>query len=490
MENIIFIVFGIIVGSIVTTLFFVLKNRAKKAEYEALRQATVLAAQTESEAAAKALTEKLTLAERNLAVAESKLNDITERHKEELASLQSDNTKRRQEQQDLFLFQKKEQLENFMQQKKEQQESFDRQIEALKNEFKNLSQELLDKQTEGLSKSNDERLDNLLMPLKQNIEAFTKAFENDKQTQTESQTRFSEAMKSLAAQTESLGHNAEELTKALKADPKKQGNWGEAVLKNILTASGLREEEDFFCQSAETDSEGDLRYPDVKVLIPGADSNEDKAYAIIDSKVSLKSYIGYMQADDDESRKEYLKAHIKSIRAHVDELAEKDYTGRLKDTFGPVMMFVPNEGSFLLAVENDTSLILYAYNKHVILLSPSSLMLALNLIYLLRQTQRQALSVGKIIDSAKAIYEQFVIVTKSIDDMGSSLEKLSSRYDDLRKRFISGKGNLVRRFEGWKALGITTGRNIDKKLLDEAPIDAATPVTPEEDAEESEESTL
>lgn len=362
-----------------------------------------------------------------------------------------------------------EQRATMEQQLKEQKATLEQQLSVLRVEFENLSKEHLQQQEKGLKEVNQEQLNHLLQPLREHIESFAKAFSENKEAQVKSQVVFQEAIKTLVEQTTSLGKDAQQLAEALKSDSKKQGNWGEMVLNNILEASGLERGRDFFPQAAETVDDGRL-IPDVKVRIPQTDDSSEGAFVVIDSKVSLTAYMEYVHAETEEQRAESLKRHLLSVRKHVDELASKDYVGRLNNTFGPVLMFVPNEGSFLLAVQNDSQLLLDAYRKKVILLNPSNLMLALQLVYLLHQTQRQSKNVESVVKSATGIYEKLATFANSFAEIENRIKSLQTCYSQAKGQLVTGKGNLIRRFEEWKDLGITPGKTIPNKLLEEPQI--------------------
>ena len=362
-----------------------------------------------------------------------------------------------------------EQRSSMEQQLKEQKEALEQQLSVLRVEFENLSKEHLQQQEKGLKEVNQEQMSHLLQPLREHIESFAKAFSENKEEQVKSQVVFQEAIKSLVDQTTSLGKDAQQLAEALKSDSKKQGNWGEMVLNNILEASGLERGRDFFPQAVEAVEDGRL-IPDVKVRIPQTDESSDGAFVVIDSKVSLTAYMDYVHAESETQRAECLKRHLQSVRKHIDELASKDYVGRLNNTFGPVLMFVPNEGSFLLAVQNDSQLLLDAYRKKVILLNPSNLMLALQLVYLLHQTQRQSKNVESIVKSATGIYEKLVTFATSFSEIENRIKSLQTVYSQAKGQLATGKGNLIHRFEEWKELGITPGKTIPNKLLEEPQI--------------------
>lgn len=336
---------------------------------------------------------------------------------------------------------------------------------VMKTEFENLTNRYLKEQQKNMQECNQESVGKLLLPLGEKILNFTTQFDAHKKQQIVLQTSVETAIKGLLSQTAKIGEDAENLTKALKADPKKQGDWGEAVLRNILEASGLTEGRDFFVQEGEIDENDCLRIPDVKILLPKQPDEEEPSYIIIDSKVSIRDYLGYMQSENEDERKRFLKKHIDSVRKHYKELSEKNYAKNVRNTVGYVLMFIPNEGSFLLALENDPSIALDAYRNHIIIINPTNLMLSLNIIRLLWQSQRQTDNVRSIIESANRIYDKFATISQNFESLGNYLKNAQKAYAAMQTQFCAGKGNLIRQFETWKELGIPTTKQIARSLI-------------------------
>lgn len=332
-------------------------------------------------------------------------------------------------------------------------------MELLKAEFEKISQKHLDHQHAKIQESNHENVSQLLSPLKEKIKDFSEAFSQNKDQQISLKTAVETAIRGLQDQTLQLQKDTENLTKALKANPKKQGDWGEAILKNILDASGLRENYDYVLQLREKSHEQTF-IPDVQIRLPKQSESDEEGFLIIDSKVSITHYLSYMQTENEIDRKQYLKLHLDSVRKHYKELSSKDYGTKVKNTVGYVMMFMPNEGSYLLAMENDPQLALDAYRDHVIIINPTNLMLALNIVRLLWQSQRQTDNVREIINSANKIYEKFTGIAKNLCDLGNHIDRTHKTYKGLRSQFCQGRGNLVRQFENWRELGIPSSKRI------------------------------
>ena len=345
-------------------------------------------------------------------------------------------------------------------QKQEMQKQWEEKINTMRLEFDRLSSEHLKMQQESMKATNVESMDNLLNPLKESLAKFQKEFEDKMTEQGKTDAVMKEAINTLTNQTIVLGENADNLAKALKADPKKQGNWGEAVLKNILEASGMTEGTDFFTQDVNTDDNGNRFIPDVKVKLHG------DSYLIIDSKTSITAYLDYIHAETAEEQERHIKEHIKSIRTHVNELADKHYPKKVENSAEYVLMFIPNEGSYILAMENDAKLATDAYQKHIIIVNPTNLMLALKIVWLFWQNAKQTKNVKDIIESAQKVYKKFATFTDTFSDLGTKISAASSAFDKAQGQLSTGPGNIVKQLESWKDKGVIPEKEINKKLLE------------------------
>ena len=345
-------------------------------------------------------------------------------------------------------------------QKQEMQKQWEEKINTMRLEFDRLSSEHLKMQQESMKATNVESMDNLLNPLKESLAKFQKEFEDKMTEQGKTDAVMKEAIHTLTNQPRVLGENADNLAKALKADPKKQGNWGEAVLKNILEASGMTEGTDFFTQDVNTDDNGNRFIPDVKVKLHG------DSYLIIDSKTSITAYLDYIHAETAEEQERHIKEHIKSIRTHVNELADKHYPKKVENSAEYVLMFIPNEGSYILAMENDAKLATDAYQKHIIIVNPTNLMLALKIVWLFWQNAKQTKNVKDIIESAQKVYKKFATFTDTFSDLGTKISAASSAFDKAQGQLSTGPGNIVKQLESWKDKGVIPEKEINKKLLE------------------------
>ena len=353
-------------------------------------------------------------------------------------------------------------------------ESLKQEMHRMAIEQQKAAAEQLAAKLSALLENNRLQMDELLKPIKEQFADFKKSVEESKTqnevNKKELQSTFEATMKlfqqeqqqavtSLKEQTSKIGSDAANLTKALKGDSKMQGDWGEMVLETILENSGLRKDEEFFIQENTKDENGKNFRPDVIVRFPEGRS------VVIDSKVSLTAYTDALAAETDEERERLMKSHAQSVRKHIDELAEKDYSKLVEDAIGFVLMFIPNETSYIAAMKQQPDLSRYAYQKKIIIISPSNLLMALQLAYNLWQYDRQNKNVEKIVKTAADLYDKVATFEDTFTGIGELITRLSGTYDKAKKQLYDGTGNVMRRVESLKNLGVTPKKQI--KALEE-----------------------
>lgn len=342
-----------------------------------------------------------------------------------------------------------------------QKEQFKAALDQMRHEFRNMANEALQKNTEQFNRHSQERLEAVLQPFDKDLRLFREKVEN--YYGEESRQRFSlqENIKSLVEANRRISDEAVNLTRAIAGtnNNKFQGDWGETILEQILENSGLIEGEQWEHQVTLRDEKGSAALneetmrtmkPDVIVHFPG------KRDIIIDSKVSLKAYMEYLAAEDETVRAVHLKEHVASVRRHIDELAAKHYNKYNKNSLDYVMLFIPNEPSYFVAMEADNALWNYAYKKGIVLISPSNLISTLFVVNSLWTRERQQRDVQRIVDTANAIYDKFVNFVDNFGKIETALEKAQEAYGEAFKQLKTGKGNISKRLGELKEMGLLT----------------------------------
>ena len=366
----------------------------------------------------------------------------------------------------------------------EMQKQMETSKKLMQEEMRTMAAQMLSESREHLNAADKERLDALLKPLYERIEAFnqnvTAATKEGASNKTEIKTTFEEtikllqevqtstvksirednerAIRELRQQTERIGNDAASLTQALKGDTKMQGDWGEMILETTLESCGLTKNEQFFLQRSYQDAKGNSFRPDAVIDLPGGE------HAVIDAKVSLTAYQAAVNATDATEQEMFLKEHIKSIKKHIDELSAKNYETIVPNCIGYVLMFVPYESGYAAAIKTDPSILQYAYRKHIILLSPSNLLMALQLTRTMWQNYRMNKNVEEILRASNDLYDKFVSFGETFLKIGTGIQRLQSDYEKAHSQLSEGKGNIVRRLDNMKMLGITPKKELPEGL--------------------------
>lgn len=361
-------------------------------------------------------------------------------------------------------------VENMEVQKQEVQ----RVRQEMSNEFKVLANEILQEKSKSFSELNRERLAEVLNPLKERLEGFKKTVEETYSSEARERFSLKEQIKELVQRSETIGVEAKQLTQALRGDSKIQGDWGEMILEGILEKSGLEKDREYFIQETLRDDEGHTiqsaegrkMRPDVIIRYPGGDNRQ----MVIDSKVSLTAYVNYVNAETPEEAAAALKQHLASVKKHIDELSNKSY----QDYVGKgdhVMMFVPNEAAYLAAMQADHSLWQYAYDRRVLLLSPTNLIAALKLVADLWQRDKQTRHAIDIAEEAGKLYDKFVGFIDDMEKIGKALGTANTTYGEAMKKLKNGTGNLIGRVEKLKGMGVKAKKNLPATTGDDESAD-------------------
>jgi len=334
--------------------------------------------------------------------------------------------------------------------------------EKFTKEFENLANKILEEKSTKFTEQNKLNITSILNPLKEKIEGFEKKVSESQKESVGMHSALKEQLNNLKDLNLQMSKEAINLTKALKGDSKAQGDWGETQLEILLEKANLAKDIHFTTQGGYRDEDGRLKKPDFIINLP------DKRHLIVDSKVSLTNYEAYFNADDEEQQKFHLKKHIESIRKHIRELSEKKYES-LYEINAPdyVLMFVPIEPAYLLALNNNNSLYLEALDKNVVMVSTSTLLATLSTVSSMWRQENQKNNVLEIANQAGRLYDQFVNLTDDLIKVGTQLKTVQGSYDTSMKK-LTGKGNLVKKVEKIRELGAKTTKIMNKNLLDRA----------------------
>jgi DNA recombination protein RmuC len=342
----------------------------------------------------------------------------------------------------------------------------DAQREQLKNEFKVVAQEALSQQSQmlqdQLKQGNRAELDVLLAPFRSKLELFGERVEKTHLQGVQERSELKAEVRNLMEQSEKLRNEANALTKALRSDNKAQGNWGEMVLEKLLERSGLTRDLEYSVQTSTTDSDGRRLQPDVILNLP------EGKHLIIDSKVSLIAYERFVNAETPEEQAIAIKEHIASLRSHIRGLSDKNYQNLYDVSLDFVLLFVPIEGAFSTALQAEPGLFQEAFDRNIALVSTTTLWTTLRTVGTLWRQERQNRNVGEIIRQASDLYDKFVGFSDELIKVGNQMNTATTTYENAMKQLSQGKGNLVRRAEQLRQLGLKNSKNTHPSLLDRA----------------------
>jgi len=328
-------------------------------------------------------------------------------------------------------------------------------------EFENIANKILKQNTLEFSQTSARNMGELINPLKEKILDFEKKVEDTYKQGLKDQTDLKVELRKLNELSLALDKDAKDLTRALKSDSKKQGNWGEVILERVLERSGLIKGEEYYMQFTGKSEDGSILRPDVVIRLP-----EDK-HLVIDSKVSLTAYTEFASADSELQRDVLLKKHLDSIRKHIKELSDKNYASIL-DINSPdfVLMFLPIEPAFGLAVQNDHELFNYAWQQKVVIVSPTTLLATLRTVASIWKYEKQSQNAIEIAKRGGLLYDKFVNFVKDLEDIGKNIAGAEKAYNEAHKKLVSGRGDLIKQAEQLKEMGVVTKKSLPPEYLE------------------------
>lgn len=342
-----------------------------------------------------------------------------------------------------------------------QQEELLNMRNQLNKDFQVLANQILEEKTQRFTTTNKENIEAILKPLNEKLVEFKSKVEETYDKESKQRFSLEERIRELVALNNQISTDANNLTKALKGNNKIQGNWGEMILESILEKSGLKKEEEYYVQETIKDefgrtiqsNEGNRMQPDIIVSYPGGRK------IVIDSKVSLTAYVRYIEAETDEEKAVAEKEHILSVKQHIDELSKKSYQDYI-ESLDFVMMFIPTEPAYILAMQLDSNLWDYAYKKRILLISPTNLIASLKVVADLWKREYQSRNAQEIAKRGAMLYDKFVAFVDTLQDVGKNIERSQKSYDRAFSQLKDGNGNLIRQAEMLKELGIKSKKEL------------------------------
>ncbi len=356
-------------------------------------------------------------------------------------------------------------FENLQKLNLKRDEELEERQKQLRTDFENLANKILEAKSEKFTIQNKENLNNILNPLQEKIQLFEKKVEDTQKESISMHSALKEQLLGLKDLNQQMTKEATNLTRALKGDSKMQGNWGELVLERVLEKSGLEKDREYFIQQNFTREDGSRVLPDIVLHLP------DNKKMIIDSKVSLTDYERYVNAEDEE-RETHLKAHINSIKKHVDQLSEKKYED-LYDIESPdfVLLFIPIEPAFAVAINADNAIYNKAFEKNIVIVTPSTLLATLRTVDSMWNNEKQQQNAIEIARQAGALYDKFHGLVTDLTGVGKKIDDAKKDYSAAMNKLVEGKGNLIRSVEKIKKLGAKAKKSLPETIIKRASLE-------------------
>ena len=361
------------------------------------------------------------------------------------------------------LSKKENDFENLWERNKEQKEEVEKLQEKFTKEFENLANKILEEKSSKFTEQNKENMKSILSPLQEKIQLFEKKVDDTHKESIDYHAALRQQIIGLSEMNAQMSKETLNLTKALKGDSKMQGNWGELVLERVLEKSGLEKDREYYVQQSHTAVDGNRVFPDVVINLP------DGKKMIVDSKVSLTAYEKYINEEDDSLKIGYLKEHVSSIKRHVEQLGEKNYHD-LYEIESPdfVLLFIPIEPAFAMALNEDTTLYNKAFEKNIVIVTPSTLLATLRTIDSMWANQKQQENAMEIARQAGALYDKFQGFVEDLIKIGKKIDESKIEYGAAMNKLVEGKGNLITSVEKLKKMGAKAKKALPESILKRA----------------------
>ena len=423
---------------------------------------------------ANSKTEKASLEERNNGLV-SQINQFKEQFQNErnhfekqitLSNQEKETIRSEKESLAIQLSKKETDFENLWERNKEQKQEVEQLQEKFTKEFENLANKILEEKTNKFTEQNKENLKNILTPLQDRIQLFEKKVEDTHKESIDYHAALRQQILGLRDMNEQMSKETINLTKALKGDSKMQGNWGELVLERVLEKSGLEKDREYFVQQSHVTEDGNRVFPDVIINLP------DGKKMIVDSKVTLTAYERYINEEDDNLKSQFLKEHVISINRHVEQLGNKNYHD-LYQMESPdfVLLFIPIESAFALALNEDTSLYNKAFEKNIVIVTPSTLLATLRTIDSMWTNQKQQENALEIARQAGALYDKFEGFVQDLIKIGKKIDESKVEYSGAMNKLVEGKGNLITSVEKLKKMGAKAKKSLPENIINRATVE-------------------
>jgi DNA recombination protein RmuC len=407
---------------------------------------------------------------------EEKLNNIKEQYQMEKSDWdtklqqvidEKETIRNEKESINIQLTKKEVDFENLWQRNQEQKEDVEKLQEKFTKEFENLANKILDEKSSKFTEQNKENMKNILSPLQDKIQLFEKKVEDTHKESIDYHAALRQQILGLRDMNIQMSKETLNLTKALKGDSKMQGNWGELILERVLEKSGLEKDREYFVQQSHTNGEGNRVFPDVVINLP------DGKKMIVDSKVSLTAYEKFINEEDDSLKNGFLKEHVSSIKRHVEQLGDKNYQD-LYQIESPdfVLLFIPMEPAFALALNEDTTLYNKAFEKNIVIVTPSTLLATLRTIDSMWANQKQQENAFEIARQAGALYDKFEGFVADLIKIGKKIDESKVEYQGAMNKLVDGKGNLITSVEKLKKMGAKAKKALPDSILNRAEKDS------------------
>ena len=361
------------------------------------------------------------------------------------------------------LTKKETDFDNLLERMREQRQETDELREKFTKEFENLANKILEEKSNKFTEQNKENLKNILTPLAEKIHMFEQKVENTHKESIDYHAALRQQILGLREMNENMSRETLNLTRALKGDTKMQGNWGELVLERVLEKSWLEKDREYYVQQSHTNDEGARILPDVVINLP------DGKKMIVDSKVSLVAYERYVNAEDDPLRLTYLKEHVSSIKRHVEQLGDKNYHDLYKiESPDFVLLFIPMEPAFALALNEDATLYNRAFERNIVIVTPTTLLATLRTIDSMWTNQKQQENAYEIARQAGALYDKFEGFIGDLTKVGNKMKDAQSEYQNAMGKLFDGRGNIITSIEKLKKMGAKAKKSLPENILNRA----------------------